>query len=157
MSIKKKPADKTFKFSKFLKPFKNVTWSCAKKQVCVMSVNRLTVHSLLCICRVCSTRKVFILKVSSVSLSLILTFTYPVISHRKKYAYCWFTTFKWHILLAASSNPIPNDVNWGLCFAQVVGDIRINNYLPPCLLCIYHSYLSVLLVLISPFSLWSWL
>lgn len=114
-----------------------------------MSVNSLTVHSLLCICRVCTTKKVLILRVSTFCLSLILTFTYPVISHSKKYTYCWFTTFKLHILLAAHPNPTPNDVSGGLCFAQVVGDTRINNYLPPCLLCIFHSYLSVLVVLIS--------
>ena len=114
-----------------------------------MYVNRVAVHSLLCISRAalrqhaCSTREVLILRVHSFSLSLlslILTSTYPVTSHRINYTYCWFRTVKLHILLASHPSPTPNDVNGGTCFAQVAEDIRIKNQLPPCRLCIYHSY-----------------
>lgn len=62
-----------------------------------MYANRVAVHSLLCICRAaprqhaCTAREVLTFRVHSFFLSLlslILTSTYPVISHRTKYTYC---------------------------------------------------------------------
>lgn len=97
-------------------------------QVSIKSVNRVAVHSLLCILRAapsqhaCTTKEVFILRVHSLYLSLlspILPSAYPLISHRTKYTYGWFRTVKSHALLVAHPNLTSNDGNRETGLAQV--------------------------------------